>query len=44
MGLIHWALQLSFMEFDQEIFSTVVLSLQKGQLSFSGEKMCMSTG
>ena len=35
--------QHSFMEIDQEIFSTVILSLpliQEGQLSVSGERMC----
>ena len=35
--------QHSFVEIDQEIFSTVILSLpliQEGQLSVSGEKMC----
>ena len=35
--------QHSFMEFDHEIFSTVILSLQliqEGQLSVSGEKKC----
>ena len=33
----------SFVEIDQEIFSTVILSLpliQEGQLSVSGERMC----
>ena len=36
--------QHSFMEIDREIFSTVILSLpliQEGQLSVSGEKMCI---
>ena len=35
--------QHSFVEFDREIFSVVILSLlliQKGQLSVSGERMC----
>ena len=35
--------QLSFVEIDHEIFSTVILSLQLiqgGQLSVSGERMC----
>ena len=35
--------QLSFVEIDHEIFSTVILSLpliQEGQLSVSGERMC----
>ena len=35
--------QHSFVELDQEIFSTVILSLpliQEGQLSVSGETMC----
>ena len=35
--------QHSFMEIDNEIFSTVILSLpliQEGQLSVSGERMC----
>ena len=35
--------QHSFVEIDQEIFSTVILSLpliQEGQLSVSGERMC----
>ena len=32
--------QQSFMEIDHEIFSTVILSLQEGQLSVSGERMC----
>ena len=35
--------QHSFVEFDHEIFSTVILSLpliQAGQLSVSGERMC----
>ena len=35
--------QHSFVEFDHEIFSTVILSLpliQEGQLSVSGERMC----
>ena len=39
--------QHSFVEIDQEIFSTVILSLrliQEGQLSVSGERMCTSTG
>ena len=34
---------ISFMEIDHEIFSTVILSLpliQEGQLSVSGERMC----
>ena len=33
----------AFVEIDQEIFSTVILSLlliQEGQLSVSGERMC----
>ena len=36
--------QHSFVEIDHEIFSTVILSLpliQEGQLSVSGEKMCI---
>ena len=35
--------QHSFVEFDHEIFSTVILSLpliQDGQLSVSGQRMC----
>ena len=32
--------QHSFVEIDHEIFSTVFLSLQEGQLSVSGERMC----
>ena len=35
--------QISFVEIDHEIFSTVILSLplfQEGQLSVSGERMC----
>ena len=35
--------QHSFVEIDQEIFSTVILSIlriQEGQLSVSGERMC----
>ena len=35
--------QLSFVEIDHEIFSTVILSLpliQEGQLSVSGKRMC----
>ena len=35
--------QLSFVEIDHEIYSTVILSLlliQEGQLSVSGERMC----
>ena len=35
--------QLSFVEIDHEIFSTVILSLpliQEGQLSVSGERIC----
>ena len=35
--------QHSFVEFDREIFSTVILSfplIQEGQLSVSGERMC----
>ena len=37
--------QHSFVEIDHEIFSTVILSLpliQEGQLSVSGERMCLS--
>ena len=36
-----------FTEIDDEIFSTVILSLQliqEGQLSVSGERMCKNTG
>ena len=36
--------QQSFVEIDREIFSTVILSLlliQEGQLSVSGERMCI---
>ena len=36
--------QHSFVEIDREIFSTVILSLpliQEGQLSVSGERMCI---
>ena len=36
--------QHSFVEIDHEIFSTVILSLlliQEGQLSVSGERMCI---
>ena len=43
----HWVLQYSFVEIDDEIFSTVILSLlliQEGQLSVSGKRMCTSTG
>ena len=39
----HRGWQLSFVEIDHEIFSTVILSLpliQEGQLSVSGERMC----
>ena len=36
--------QHSFMEIDHDIFSTVNLSLQEGQLSVSGKKMHTSTG
>ena len=39
--------QLSFVEIDREIFSTVILSLpliQEGQLSFSSKRMCSVTG
>ena len=39
--------QLSFMEIDHEIFSTVILSLsliQQGQLLVSGERICTSIG
>ena len=32
--------QHSFLEIVHEIFSTVTLSLQEGQLSVSGERMC----
>ena len=35
--------EVSFVEIDHEIFSTVILSLpliQEGQLSVSGERMC----
>ena len=32
--------QHSFVEIDHEIFSTASLSLQEGQLSVSGERMC----
>ena len=32
--------QHSFVEIDHEIFSTVILSLQEGQLSVSGERVC----
>ena len=32
--------QHSFVETDHEMFSTVILSLQEGQLSVSGERMC----
>ena len=38
---------ISFMEIDHEIFSTVILSfplIQEGQLSVSGERMCTCTG
>ena len=34
------AQQYSFVDIDHEIFSTVILSLQEGQLSVSGERMC----
>ena len=35
-----------FIEIDQEIFSTFILSLlqSQGQLSVSGERICTSTG
>ena len=39
--------QHSFIEIYHEIFSLVILFLlliQEGQLSFSGERMCTSTG
>ena len=39
--------QQSFVEIDNEIVSTVILSLlliQEGQLSVSGERVCLSTG
>ena len=39
--------QHSFVEIDHEIFSVVILSLlqiQEGQLSDSGEKICLNTG
>ena len=39
----HRGRQHSFVEIDQEIFSTVILSLpliQEGQLSVSDERMC----
>ena len=32
--------QHSFMEIDHEIFATVILSVQEGQLSVSGKRMC----
>ena len=41
----HWVQQHSFMANDDEIFSTVILSLlliQEGQLSVSGERFCTS--
>ena len=41
------ARQHTSVEFDHEIFSTVILYLpliQEGQLSISGERMCTSTG
>ena len=37
----------SFVEIDQEVFSTVMLSIppsQEGQLPVSGERLCTSTG
>ena len=40
----HLGRQHSFMEIDHEIFSTVILSLlliQEGQLSVSGERICI---
>ena len=40
----HRGRQHSFVEIDQEIFSMVILSLpliQEGQLSVSGERMCI---
>ena len=46
-GLIPPIQHHSFMAVDHEIFSTVILSLsqiQEGHLSFSGERMCTSTG
>ena len=36
----HRGRQHSFVEIDHEIFSTFILSLQEGQLSVPGEKMC----
>ena len=42
-GLTPAGRQHSFVEIDDEIFSTVILSLlliQKGQLSVSGKRMC----
>ena len=38
---------ISFVEMDHEMFSTIIVSLpliQEGQLSVSGERMCTSTG
>ena len=43
----QWVQQQSFIEIDHEIFSRVILFLhliQKGQLSVSGERMCINTG
>ena len=39
--------QHSYVQYDHEIFSTVILSLpliQEGHLSVSGERMCTSSG
>ena len=44
---LRWVRQYSFVEIDNETFSTAILSLpmiQEGQLSVSGERMCTSTG
>ena len=43
----RWVQQHSSVEIDHEIFSMVILSLpliQEVQLSFSGKRMCTSTG
>ena len=41
-----WVRQHSFVDIDNEIFATVILSLpliQEGELSVSGRRMCTST-
>ena len=45
--VIAGSIQHSFMELVYKIFSMIILSLlliQEGQLSVSGERMCINTG